>query len=688
MSWTTWVLFVGLLWSYPVSSGQNETEGKRLQDCLMKKQHFIIADNFSGFITGDEHLDRNQSCILFLENNMEAPKMFGKIFPQMKEHNGSRVLLVSEDYITVDGCLCVLEGKCDLTSFTLKGPCMHTCLQRAECQQQRYNGNLCNKMFPQVEEKYIINMERRSCHNCNAGKLPENQIDLKNMFPTEHGEVIDAAKAKVMNKMAELARSINSSSVSMTLGEGVFGILMKQTDPQDVMEVSFAIVAKRNKIYMIEDKATLTQYSRSVTMPKEAFNKAVCQHMLPFVSVLRFNNLISDEENSTLLGNEVFAVEMGITVADLTDKIHINYKGNTYGKIPSCGSWNGEGSRPLWTKDGCQTKINNDTITCECSHLTFFAILLSSSHVNSLTIITQIGCVVSMFFLSVVLFMHFLLRRTKATTATIILIHLVSAMFLLNLTFLINNFVAKLGNSLGCMIEAAFMHYFMLTTFTWFAVQAFHLCLNLYQGGHIVIRHYILKVSIPSWVLPGVVGMVLFSSGKYGKQVIATSDTEHNVTICWITDNDVHYIVNIGYYALVFLFTFTTFIIVVSWLFCLQRVGSGKSSAEINTNIRGISIIMGLCCMMGITWGFAFFASGILRIPSYYIFTVLNSFQGFFLFIYYCKTSNSREPTSGNGSAASISTVQSSLQSSLHSSENTYVNFKLRQDIRGIKVGR
>lgn len=48
---------------------------------------------------------------------------------------------------------------------------------------------------------------------------------------------------------------------------------------------------------MIEDKATLTQYSRSVTMPKEAFNKAVCQHMLPFVSVLRFNNLISVRNN-------------------------------------------------------------------------------------------------------------------------------------------------------------------------------------------------------------------------------------------------------------------------------------------------------------------------------------------------------------------------------------------------------
>lgn len=90
-------------------------------------------------------------------------------------------------------------------------------------------------------------------------------------------------------------------------------------------------------------------------------------------------------------------------------------------------------------------------------------------------------------------------RKTKASNATRILIHLVSAMCLLNFTFLINNFVANMKNSVGCKIMAALMHYFMLATFTWFAVQAFHLCLQIYTGGQIVIRRYILKVSIVSW---------------------------------------------------------------------------------------------------------------------------------------------------------------------------------------------
>ncbi|TNN60638.1 hypothetical protein EYF80_029111 [Liparis tanakae] len=132
----------------------------------------------------------------------------------MEEHNGARVLLVSEDYATVDGCLCVLKGReCDLTSFPFKdlcgrlfstlsknyppkGPCKHTCLQTAECQQQSYDAYLCNTMYPQVEDKYIIDMERRSCINCNPGKLPEEKNDLNIKFPTEYGEDINAAKAK------------------------------------------------------------------------------------------------------------------------------------------------------------------------------------------------------------------------------------------------------------------------------------------------------------------------------------------------------------------------------------------------------------------------------------------------------------------------------------------------------------
>ncbi|KPP78220.1 hypothetical protein Z043_102292, partial [Scleropages formosus] len=286
---------------------------------------------------------------------------------------------------------------------------------------------------------------------------------------------------------------------------------------------------------------------------------------------------------------------------------------------------------PVWTTDGCETTTNNGTITCCCNHLTFFAILmttedkliLSSKDLQSLTYITYIGCGMSMFFLGVALFMHFLLsnankvtstfihlafqthcffmkpsflpRRTKASKSTRILINLFLAMFLLNLTFLSNEWVANIKNNFSCIFIAMATHYFMLSTITWFAIEAFQLYLQLIKVFNIDIRHYMAIILITGW-------------GE-----------------CWIRNNTVEYIVNIGYYAVVFLFTSIIFIAVLKRIVYLKSAKVGSPSQRSIT--KELFTVLGLCALLGITWGFAFFSYGPLRIPSYYIFTILNSFQ-------------------------------------------------------------
>ncbi|XP_075893583.1 adhesion G-protein coupled receptor G1-like [Nelusetta ayraudi] len=391
---------------------------------------------------------------------------------------------------------------------------------------------------------------------------------------------------------------------------------------------------------ILDEGEDLGAFCRSVSMPKEAFEKALSSNISsPFVAVFRFHNMTKDEKNSTLLGNEIIAIEMGTGISNLTDKINISFQNVQYEGIPSCHSWNGQGSKPNWTDNGCVTVAHGDNVTCQCSHLTFFAVLLtlnetiSSSDLNRLTIITQVGCSLSMLFLAVVLFMHFLLRKTKAVDSITLLIHLVLAVFFLDLTFLVNHHVESLDNSVGCKIMAAAMHYFLLATFMWFATQAFHLCLQLTVGGKVNIRHYLLRVSICSWGLPLVVVVALLSVGRYGAQDIDTSDTDQTVTMCWITDSTIHWVVNIGCYALVFLFTFTTFIIMLTMLTCHKKANSG--SENVNRNSKSAMVVFGLCTILGVSWGFVFFAYGARRIPAYYIFTILSSFQGFLLFVYY-----------------------------------------------------
>ncbi|XP_042599021.1 adhesion G protein-coupled receptor G3-like [Cyprinus carpio] len=108
---------------------------------------------------------------------------------------------------------------------------------------------------------------------------------------------------------------------------------------------------------------------------------------------------------------------MRAKISNLTDNIDMIFKHKDLTGKASCVSWDGKG-KLNWTAFGCKTEINNDTIKCSCSHLTFFAVLMipqsdaniTAPHLESLTLISSVGCGISMFFLAVALFMHFLLR--------------------------------------------------------------------------------------------------------------------------------------------------------------------------------------------------------------------------------------------------------------------------------------
>ncbi|XP_041660673.1 adhesion G-protein coupled receptor G5-like [Cheilinus undulatus] len=711
MHWVALVFYVLLLWIPP---GENSCKKDKAcwkpRDFLGDKmEHLVVADNFNSAITTKHYLNNGKGCIIFLQKNatrrIKGPRSWPREWPQLEEKNGILLLYITKWHVDKELTLTVLKGKCkNYTKDECPPPnpihtesCQITCLQTGTvCDQASFNESFCREKTPSVTDKYIINVTETNtqCINCdNPVESPEEELGPEEL--NDYGLTVDYSEGKdldpvqasnVMKKMEDFATKINTSSAALNMGEGVKGLLVRATDPEDVDEVSMGF-GSTNGMSIVDDNNTLLQFPRSVTVPKEAFDQAVHANIsVPFVALFRFINMTKDEKNSIVLENEVLAVEMGSKISNLTEKISLSFRNVKHEGIPSCQSWDGEGSRPVWTGDGCVTVKDGDDITCQCSHLTFFAILLtplnetiSSSDLKNLTIITQVGCSVSMLSLGTILFMHFLIRKSKAGTATKILIHLVLAMFFLNFSFLVNHHVAKLKSSVGCMIMAAVMHYFMLATFTWFAVQAFHLCLQLYSGGKVGIQHYITKVCVISWVLPGIIGVALLITRKYGEQIIYTTNPEDNVAMCWITDSVVHYIVNIGYYAVVFLFTFTTFIIILSWLFGL------KKTKDINTQAgqsgRSILTILGLCCMLGITWGFAFFAYGPLLIPSYYVFTVLNSFQGFFLFIYYYNTSHLGDISSGaRGFNNSASTSSINTLNTTDSNENPYSNVPVKKN--------
>lgn len=99
-----------------------------------------------------------------------------------------------------------------------------------------------------------------------------------------------------------------------------------------------------------------------------------------------------------------------------------------------------------------------------------------------------------------------------------------------------------------------------------------------------------------------------------------------SITRCWLTDTTVHYVVNIGYYVAVFIFTLGIFVVVVRRILMARKLK--VKDAKTPSTSKNLMAIMSLLALLGLTWGVAFFSYGPMLVPSYYIFCILNAFQG------------------------------------------------------------
>ncbi|RXN05603.1 adhesion G- coupled receptor G2-like protein [Labeo rohita] len=343
--------------------------------------------------------------------------------------------------------------------------------------------------------------------------------------------------------------------------------------------------------------------------------------------------MIQDHMNiHTVLNNEVYGITMRAKISNLTENINLVFTRSDKDRNVSCVSWDGKGELN-WTTFGCETEINNNSIKCSCSHLTFFAVLMTlqsqsnenttAPHLESLSLISSVGCGISMFFMAIALFMHYLLRKAKSNQATKILMNMFVSLCLLNAAFLSNESVANTQDNTACVFIALVLHYSMLASFTWFFIQAPHMYLWLIRQN-VTITNYMRKITVLGWACPAPIVVVIVSVGGY--KAVTLNATSGKITrMCWITNPYIHYIVNIGYYALVFIFTTGIFIIIVTKVVQARiiRATDGKRK----TFRKQLMMVLSLFLLFGLTWSVMFFSYGAMIIPSYYIFTVLNSFQ-------------------------------------------------------------
>ncbi|XP_029948734.1 adhesion G-protein coupled receptor G5 isoform X2 [Salarias fasciatus] len=348
--------------------------------------------------------------------------------------------------------------------------------------------------------------------------------------------------------------------------------------------------------------------------------------------------------STRLYDSRLVGLSLGRTVSGLQERVNISMTLTTSisrNETPECQFY--DFSTRKFNKSGCDTEWHRDrgSITCSCDHLTYFGILLlspidvSDKDQEILTYITLIGCSLSLFFLLITVLLFATNSQMRADLSVKVHVNLAIALILLNLHFLPSQAAAALQSDGPCLYVAVGLHYSLLATLAWMALEGYHLYRLFIKVFNIYVRWYLLKLSVVGWGLPAVIVslVAIIDTDSYGR-VSMDSSNPNATEICYITDNTVKMVTTLGVFCFVFLFNFIMFGVSV------KRIMSFHFRKECGQRERGRSkraacTLLGISALLGITWGLVFFSQGSLTTPGLYAFCILNSLQGFFIFLWF-----------------------------------------------------
>uniref|UniRef100_A0A669DLA6 Adhesion G-protein coupled receptor G1 n=1 Tax=Oreochromis niloticus TaxID=8128 RepID=A0A669DLA6_ORENI len=381
--------------------------------------------------------------------------------------------------------------------------------------------------------------------------------------------------------------------------------------------------------------------------------------------------------NGKVFRDSVVCVRAGNrAVENLSQPITLSFKHNKEVESGTCVFWqetSAEDGTGYWSGQGCETNYTAHEFICSCNHLSFFAVLVNpgisvtKAHADKLNYITYIGSGLSAPFALISLFIYIYLHRRHPEKSISLHMQLTVAMFCLHLTFLLSSLLAQLlkekEDSSSCLVLGLVLHWSLLATLTWSALEGFHLYLLLIRVFNIYVRRYLLKLSLIGWGFPTVVAAVCGISRVYGKYTLNYSDSNLTQHMCWISDKSeqklliVSHITTVAFPFFVVVFNACMLGLVVFKIWDLRRgdrnFGSSSDWKKINKEKRkrlwkDCVTVLGLSCVLGLPWGLA--STTYVSLGGIYIFTVLNSLQGLFIFLWSVALAWSNSRTANNSS--------------------------------------
>ncbi|CAK6964668.1 adhesion G-protein coupled receptor G4 [Scomber scombrus] len=312
-----------------------------------------------------------------------------------------------------------------------------------------------------------------------------------------------------------------------------------------------------------------------------------------------------------------------------------------------CMFWDfqNNGGQGGWNSRGCETlNISSCQTSCRCNHLTHFAVLLDVSRapiseVDSqiLTLISYLGCGISSIFLGITLLTYLAFEKLRQDYPSKILINLSFALLGMSMLFLLDSWLSSFSNYGLCIATAATLHYFLLASFTWMGLEAVHMYLALVKVFNIYVPSYILKFCAMGWGIPLVIVSLVLAIDKdaYGSIVseAASVALKSPDPFCWLQNDIFFYVTVVAFVVLILLCNLSVFIVV---LIQIRKMQANKPSVNSRSYLNDLRAVASLTVLLGLTWTLAFFSFGPAKVVLMYLFSIFNTLQGFFIFLFHC----------------------------------------------------
>ncbi|XP_044804174.1 adhesion G protein-coupled receptor E2 [Bubalus bubalis] len=304
----------------------------------------------------------------------------------------------------------------------------------------------------------------------------------------------------------------------------------------------------------------------------------------------------------------------------------------TKGKV-HCVFWEqGQNGSGHWATRGCRTMDSrDDSTTCQCTHFSSFAVLMAYYDVQeedpTLTVITYMGLSLSLLCLFLAA-LTFLLCKAIQGISTSLHLQLSLCLFLAHLLFL--TAMDRTESKVLCAIIAGALHYLYLASFTWMLLEGLQLFLtarNLTVVNYSSVNRFMKKLTFP--VGYGAPAVIVAISSASRPHLYGTPKR------CWLSTEKGFVWTFLGPVCTIFSINLV-FFLVTFWI-VKKKLSSLNSDVSALRKTRMLTFkATAQLFILGCTWCLGILQVGPAPHVMAYLFTIINSLQGFFIFLVYC----------------------------------------------------